>query len=109
MSKASQNEQRQRLLDLQQELENRVEAIRRDLGSGRSRDSEDQAQERENDDVLDGLLLDARKELQSIGQALEKLDAGTYGECHICGARIDPRRLESIPYAVYCISCAEQA
>lgn len=102
----SQEQQRQNLVQLQAELEERVTAIRRDLSGEHSRDSEEQAQERENDDVLNGLLKEARQQLNRIAAALRKIDEGTYGLCEKCGQPIDPRRLESLPDASLCIRCA---
>ncbi|MEX1196910.1 MAG: TraR/DksA family transcriptional regulator [Pseudohongiellaceae bacterium] len=102
----SQEQQRHQLVKLQTELEERVSAIRRDLSGGHSRDSEEQAQERENDDVLNGLLAEAQDQLNRISAALRKIDEGTYGQCEQCGDSIDPRRLESLPDASLCIKCA---
>ncbi len=48
--------------------------------------------------------LDAK--LRDVERALEKLDEGTYGVCDACGAAIPPERLEAIPWAVLCVSCA---
>ncbi|MGM0632348.1 MAG: TraR/DksA family transcriptional regulator [Pseudomonadota bacterium] len=102
----SQEQQRQQLLLQQSELEERVSAIRRDLSSGHSRDSEEQAQERENDEVLNGLLAEAQEQLNRITAALRKIDEGTYGQCEQCGDTIDSRRLETLPDASLCIRCA---
>lgn len=99
-------QQRQQLLQQQSELERRVAAIRKDLSGEHSRDSEEQAQERENDDVLNGLLEEAQGQLGRIAAALRKIDEGTYGRCEECGEPIDPRRLESVPDASLCIDCA---
>lgn len=99
-------QQRQQLLQQQSELEERVAAIRRDLSGEHSRDSEEQAQERENDDVLNGLLEEAQGQLNRIAAALRKIDEGSYGRCEECGEPIDPRRLESVPDASLCIDCA---
>ena len=38
--------------------------------------------------------------------ALKRLDSGNYGECAECGEDIDERRLEAVPYATLCITCA---
>lgn len=48
--------------------------------------------------------LDAK--LRDVERALVKLDERTYGRCDRCGAEIGPERLEAIPWAVRCISCA---
>lgn len=103
----SQEQQRQQLVQQQSALEERIAAIRRDLSGEHSRDSAEQAQERENDDVLNGLLLEAQEQLNRIAAALRKIGDGTYGECEQCGRPIDPRRLESIPDARFCINCAD--
>ena len=41
-----------------------------------------------------------------IEDALAKFDAGTYGECEVCGQRIPEARLEAMPAARVCITCA---
>ena len=43
--------------------------------------------------------------LKAIDQALTRIDAGTYGVCVNCGARIAPERLEAMPWATLCIDC----
>jgi len=40
--------------------------------------------------------------------ALERIDAGSFGQCENCGQPISNDRLEAIPYARFCIRCAEQ-
>jgi DnaK suppressor protein len=44
--------------------------------------------------------------LIEVEHALEKFDAGTYGVCEACHQEIAPARLEAMPAARYCISCA---
>lgn len=44
--------------------------------------------------------------LADVERALEKLADGTYGTCDACGAVIAEERLEAIPWATLCISCA---
>jgi DnaK suppressor protein len=46
---------------------------------------------------------DLRTELDDVGRALERIDAGTYGTCEECGEPINPERLEARPAAIYCI------
>jgi len=41
-----------------------------------------------------------------IEDALERIEAGTYGACVECGCRIPKMRLNAIPYTPYCIKCA---
>src|SRR5262245_47513606 len=39
--------------------------------------------------------------------ALDRLDRGTYGTCESCGSVIGSARLEAIPFARFCVKCAE--
>ncbi len=43
--------------------------------------------------------------LQAIDEALQRIEAGTYGTCGRCGKPIAEERLEAIPYANRCIDC----
>lgn len=57
---------------------------------------------------LTALAEAARSELQQVGDALLRSDAGTYGICTNCGKPIPPARLEARPFAELCIPCAEK-
>lgn len=46
--------------------------------------------------------------IAQIDRATERLNAGTYGECARCHARIPAARLEALPYAELCVSCQEK-
>jgi DnaK suppressor protein len=50
-----------------------------------------------------------RVTIQQITAALDRLDAGTYGQCARCGAQIAPARLEVVPHASACIDCQNHA
>jgi RNA polymerase-binding transcription factor DksA len=83
------------------------------LGHDSSRDSFDEnfadsgqvTAERGEVEALIGTLLET---LTDVDHALEKLDAGTYGECESCGAAITEARLEAMPAARLCIGCASK-
>jgi DnaK suppressor protein len=44
-------------------------------------------------------------ELGDIDAALERMDAGTYGQCTDCGVTIPPARLNAYPTAKRCLDC----
>jgi len=46
--------------------------------------------------------------LSKIDAALEKIDAGEYGECRICGEDIGVKRLRARPVAELCIECKSE-
>ena len=45
-------------------------------------------------------------QLAAVDEALVRVADGTYGVCEVCGSRIAPERLEAIPWAATCVSCA---
>lgn len=52
-----------------------------------------------------GLLDNARRLLEQIDEAIERIDRGQYGWCSRCGRRIPEERLHAIPWASLCIEC----
>ncbi len=44
--------------------------------------------------------------LADVRRARTKLEGGTYGRCDGCGAAIPQGRLEALPWAVRCVTCA---
>ncbi len=46
-------------------------------------------------------------ELAAIDAALARLQAGTYGQCTDCDARIPAARLSATPEAARCVSCQD--
>jgi DnaK suppressor protein len=49
-----------------------------------------------------------RDDLQKLDEAIRKLNEGTYGICEDCGDEISEKRLNILPYAIYCIECKEK-
>ena len=48
-----------------------------------------------------------RQLLGEVEAALERLGQGEYGRCEVCAGEISAARLEAVPWAGRCISCAE--
>ncbi len=46
--------------------------------------------------------------LQLIDQALARIRSGNYGTCVECEEELQQKRLEAVPWARYCVSCAEK-
>lgn len=53
------------------------------------------------------LLENENHVLAEVGDALGRIDAGTFGVCENCRTDIPKGRLEAIPYARYCVPCTE--
>lgn len=74
-------------------------------------DVESEVEERGQEESLVRLLdrLDgrAKAEIEEIDRALVKLEAGQYGRCEQCGKDIPQSRLEAVPAAAMCMTCAQ--
>lgn len=55
-----------------------------------------------------GLLENKGEVAALIDEALRKMEEGIYGICEMCGGRIKKTRLQTIPYARYCIECQKK-
>lgn len=88
------------------ELQGRLSSIKRDVSQAHSVDSGEQAQERENDEVVDAIGNETVASIGVIQAALERFENGTYGVCASCGEAIGQARLETIPEATRCVNCA---
>ena len=97
---------KRRLLDEQRLLAARIGRIEADFAGPMDDDSDEQAIERADDEVLDGEERIAAIRLQAIEAALARLQDGTYGICVRCGEAIAPQRLAALPEAPTCIACA---
>jgi len=93
-----------------EELESRMTRIRSDRRgeiAPPEKDSQEQAQQRENDEVLDRLDEVGRDELEEIRAAITRIDAGQYGACTRCGEAIPEARLRALPSTPLCVGCSE--
>ena len=88
-------------------MQSRLASIKKDVTSPHSGDSAEQAQERENDEVVDAIGNETAQTIRDLGAAIARIEEGTYGECEICGEDIAPGRLEAIPEATRCVDCAD--
>ncbi len=100
---------RNSLIDMLEDLDDRLAKITQDVREPLDRDFEEQATQAENDEVLDGLGNAARTEIEMVRQAISRIDKGQYGLCQVCGNSISVERLKAIPYSSLCIKCASQA
>ncbi|MEX2100770.1 MAG: TraR/DksA C4-type zinc finger protein [Acidimicrobiia bacterium] len=100
---------------LRDQLEEEADRLRvqiRELGRGENLDFDENfadsgqvTAERGEADALAGQL---NETLAEIDDALVKIDAGKYGVCESCSQPIGEARLEAMPAARLCITCASQ-
>lgn len=94
------------LLDRLNELDARLHGIESELLSHDTKDWEDMATERENDEVLASMGDEGKAEIRMIQAALERIEAGEYGFCTKCGTAIETARLDLLPATPFCAKCA---
>ncbi len=100
------SKRRAALNDRLKELEARLLQIDDELDSHTTKDWEELAVEREEDEVLEGMGLSAQAEIRMIKAALQRMDEGEYGYCVECGDKISEERLDILPYTPFCAKCA---
>jgi DnaK suppressor protein len=102
---------KKRLADRQRELR---QAMNRTAQDGRNTDSEsaqdiaDRAANSYNKEFLFYQSNNERQLLQMVDSALNRIREGAFGQCISCGAEINPKRLEAVPWARHCIACQEK-
>jgi DnaK suppressor protein len=92
------------------ELLARVQAARASEQDGSPEDAPDlgdRALSTVTRDLSYRLTAGERDILKRIDGALDRIDAGTYGECVSCGKAVQQGRLEAVPWARHCIDCQE--
>lgn len=106
------------LLNLRAILVKRRDALRsalagdlsllKELRSESPGDVIDAAYDSAQDEISSQLAEVESRELANIENALERMKAGKYGQCEVCGGRIPLARLNALPYATMCIDCQRE-
>ncbi|MDA5094207.1 TraR/DksA C4-type zinc finger protein [Aliiroseovarius sp. KMU-50] len=94
------------LEDRLKELDVRLHEIEDELDSHQSKDWEELAVEREEDEVLEGLGTSGKVEISKIQAALKRMEDGEFGFCVKCGSEISEERLDVVPHTPFCRKCA---
>lgn len=102
---------RKRLLDEERELQTqlaRLEGEARDRDAGEVQDAADEATAAQSteESLSESSRLSAT--LMQVRDALQRLQAGTYGICVVCGRPIEPGRLQAVPWSPYCLADQEK-
>ena len=103
---------REKLFEMRRQV---LREISNDLRQGREgskeegMDTYDLASE-ERDRGISFILTDREREkVQAIQEALDRVDAGTYGICESCESDISTGRLSALPFTRLCVNCQAEA
>lgn len=102
---------KKKLLAKREEL---IKSIARTEEEGRSADDDptvdlaDKAANSYTKEFLFGMTNTDRSLLALIDEALVRIRNGKYGRCIECEEELQQKRLEAVPWARYCVSCAEK-
>lgn len=58
---------------------------------------------------ITALLEQATASLRALDSAVERMAAGTFGRCEVCGGAVGEARLEAMPATRKCIDCARSS
>jgi DnaK suppressor protein len=94
-----------RMVECERVLANAEEETR--ANSARQADSADQAAAEYERQTLAHKADVARQTITRLTDALKRISQGNFGECAQCGAEIEVKRLEAVPWARYCLKCQE--
>jgi len=101
---------RQMLMDRQSQLcadvRHRIAGLRTPAPTDVHAEGDDSDADVQQDIDLAMIQLRAEMSVQ-IAAALDRIDAGNYGDCASCGGEISRQRLEALPFAVRCLACED--
>ncbi|MGH9679636.1 MAG: TraR/DksA family transcriptional regulator [Candidatus Acidiferrales bacterium] len=99
---------------LQARRDELAKTIARTEEEGRTADDDptvdlaDKAANSSTQEFLFGQTNTDRAILQLIDEALQRIKSGKYGSCVECEEELQQKRLEAVPWARYCVRCAEK-
>lgn len=110
---------KKRLEGEKERLEELIEDYERQLESARLTESSSDRSPDPGNAEASSMKLEYAKELsieqntldllRKVDRALERIEAGKYGNCESCGNAIPVERLDVLPYSTLCVECAAKA
>ena len=119
LAKSTINRFKKRLEEEKERLEELIEEYERELEIARLTESSSDRSPDPGNAEASSMKLEYAKELSieqntldllgKVEHALERIEAGKYGNCEVCGKPIPVERLEVLPYATLCVEDAAKA
>ena len=102
---------KQRLLAMEEELSSRMKragATAREPADDSTSDTGDESVNNEQKEEQLWKVDTDRMMLSQVQDALERIENGTFGKCLADGEPIDEKRLEAMPWTLYCLAHQQQ-
>ena len=107
MSELNLKEIKDRLIAERENLLNKLKENDLSIDDSETPDPVDLAVRNYSKNVMLAVSENDSRQIILINEALERLDDGEYGTCQNCEKEINPKRLDAIPWARYCLNCQE--
>jgi DnaK suppressor protein len=107
MSELNLDEIKDRLITERDNLLNKLKENDLSIDDSETPDPVDLAVRNYSKNVMLAVSENDSRQIILINEALERIEDEEYGLCQNCEKEINPKRLDAIPWARYCLNCQE--
>lgn len=107
MSKLNLEEVKDRLIAERETLMTKLSGNDLSVDASETPDPVDLAVRNYSKNVMLAVSENESRQVVLINEALERIGGKEYGECQNCENPINPKRLDAVPWARYCLNCQE--
>lgn len=114
LTKAELEQFRKELLRMREDLVGNIRAMEGEALKSSEQDFSldhmaDYGSDNFDQDFTLGLIENEEERVREIGEALERLQKGTFGTCEGCSKPIPKTRLRAIPHTRHCVECQRRS
>ncbi len=107
MNKSTLKEITEKLIQERENLLSKLSANDLSVDDAETPDPVDLAVRNYSKNVMLAVSENESKQLLLINEALERIEDDEYGLCQNCESEINPKRLNAVPWARYCLDCQQ--
>ncbi|MCO6511974.1 MAG: TraR/DksA family transcriptional regulator [Aridibacter famidurans] len=107
MSKLKLKEIKEKLIEERDTILSKLSANDLSVDDSETPDPVDLAVRNYSKNVMLAVSENESKQLTLINEALERIEDDEYGLCQNCESEINPKRLNAVPWARYCLDCQQ--
>jgi DnaK suppressor protein len=107
MTETNLDQIKERLIAERENLVNKLQENDLSIDDAETPDPVDLAVRNYSKNVMLAVSENESRQLALINEALTRIGDDEYGACQNCEKEINPKRLDAIPWARYCLSCQE--